>query len=124
VTSGYHLLFISGSNDVVSLVGGATTVTDSGSNNTYFVPAAGKGSVTFSTNILNTNDTLDLKTALAATNWNRTASSLSNYLKVVDSAKGATLSISSTSGGAAVAIATINGATTATLTSVLAHSIV
>jgi hypothetical protein len=42
---------------------------------------------------------------------------------VTDSTTAATLSISATSGGSGVAIATIDGATTATLSSLLAHSI-
>lgn len=117
------MLFLSGSGDIVSLAGGTNTVTDTGGSNTYILPAAGKGSDVFSSNILNIGDTLDLKPALAATNWTGSASTLSNYLKVTDSAQGATLSISAQSGGAGTVIATINGATTANLTSVLAHSI-
>ena len=66
---------------------------------------------------------MNLTTALAATNWNGSASTLSNYLKVTDSAQGATPSISATSGGSGVVIATIDGATTASLASLLAHSI-
>jgi hypothetical protein len=42
---------------------------------------------------------------------------------ITDSTHAATLSISATSGGSGVAIATIDGATTATLSSLLAHSI-
>jgi hypothetical protein len=42
---------------------------------------------------------------------------------VADSAQAATLSISATSGGPGIAIATIDGATTATLSSLLAHAI-
>ena len=122
-TAGTHLVFIKGSGDIVSLTGGADTITDSGSTNTYILPASGKGSDAFTSNILTTGDTLDLKPALAATNWNGSASTLSNYLTVTDSAKGATLSIAATSGGTGVAIGSISGATTATLTSLLAHSI-
>ena len=68
-------------------------------------------------------DRLDLTTALAATNWNGSASTLPNYLTVTDSAKGATLSISATSGGQRVVIATIDGANNANLSSLLASSI-
>jgi hypothetical protein len=122
-TSGNHMLFISGSGNSVNLSGGADTITDTGSNNTYILPAAGKGTDAFTSNILTTGDTLDLRTALAATDWTGSASTLPNYLKVSDSANGATLSIAPTSGGAGVAIATINGASTATLTSLLTHAI-
>jgi hypothetical protein len=122
-TSGGHMLFLSGSGDIVTLAGGANTITDTGSGNTYILPAGGNGSDTFTSNILATGDTLDLKTALAATNWTGSASTLTNYLTVTDSAKTTTLSISSSSGGPGTAIATITGATTATLASLLTHSI-
>ena len=89
----------------------------------YVIPAAGNGVEAFTSNILAMGDTLNLTTALAATNWNGSASTLSNYLKVTDSAHAATLSISAISGGSGVVIATIDGATTATLSSLLAHSI-
>ena len=111
------------SGDIVNLSGGANTITDSGSGNTYILPAAGNGTDTFSSNILTTGDTLDLKTALAATDWNGSAATLANYLTVTDSASAATLSISATSGGSATVIATINGASTVTLSSLLAHAI-
>jgi hypothetical protein len=122
-TSGTNILFVQGSNDVVDLSGGTNTVSDTGSANTYVLPAAGNGSVDFTSNILNTGDTLDLKPALAATNWDGTAGTLANYLQVTDSSKGAVLSIASTSGGTGTAIATISGATTMDLSTVLAHSI-
>jgi hypothetical protein len=121
--AGSHMLFLSGSGNIVNMSGGTETITDTGKGNTYILPAAGKGTNAFTSNILTTGDTLDLKPALAATNWDGTASTLSKYLTVTDSAQGATLSIAATSGGTGVAIASINGATTATLTSLLAHSI-
>ena len=122
-TAGAHMLFLNGSGDVVSLSGGAETVTDSGAANTYILPAAGHGSVSFTSNILTTADVLDLKPALAATNWNGAAATLANYLTVSDQASGATLSIAATSGGARVAIASIAGASSANLSSLLAHAI-
>jgi hypothetical protein len=105
------------------LKGAGAGVSSSSGQQTYVIPAAGNGVEAFTSNILAMGDTLNLTTALAATNWNGSASTLSNYLKVTDSAQGATLSISATSGGSGVAIATIHGATTATLSSLLAHSI-
>ncbi len=122
-TAGNHMLFLSGSGDIVNLSGGANTVTDTGSGNTYILPAAGNGTDTFTSNILATGDTLDLKTALAATDWNGAGATLSNYLTVADSAQGATLSVAPTSGGAGLAIATINGAIGTDLTSLLAHAL-
>ncbi|MEA2740362.1 MAG: hypothetical protein QOH05_3669, partial [Acetobacteraceae bacterium] len=122
-TAGTHMVFVTGSGNVLSLSGGANTITDTGGGNTYILPAAGNGTDSFTSNILTQADTLDLKTALAAADWTGTASTLAKYLTVADSAAGATLSIAPTSGGAGVAIATINGATTSTLTDLLAHAI-
>ncbi len=105
------------------LKGSGAAARPSGSGHSYVLPVAGSGAEIFTTNILTRGDTLDLRTALAATNWNGSASTLTNYLTVADLAQGATLSISATSGGSGVAIATIDGTATATLSSLLAHSI-
>ena len=122
-TSGNHMLFISGSGDTVNLSGGANTITDSGSGNTYIIPAAAKGSDIFAKNVLTDGDTLDLRSALAATTWNGSAATLANYLTVSNPSQGTVLSIASTSGGTGVAIATINGATGTSLSSLLAHAL-
>jgi hypothetical protein len=122
-TSGNHMLFLSGSGDSVSLSGGADTVTDSGGANSYVLPAAGNGTITFTGNILAMGDTLDLRTALAATNWNGSASTLSNYLTVAESGTAATVSIAAKSGGSSVTLATIDGAGSTSLASLLAHAI-
>jgi hypothetical protein len=103
--------------------GASTSGATPGGEQTYVIPAAGNGVEAFTSNILAMGDTLNLTTALAATNWNGSASTLPNYLKVADSTKAATLSISARSSGSGVVIATIDGATTATLSSLLAHSI-
>jgi ribosomal protein S11 len=126
-TGGNHMLFISGTGDSVNLTGGTDTITDTGSANTYILPAAGNGYDTFTgtaaANILTNGDTLDLRPALAATNWNGAASTLPGYLTVADTAAGAVVSVAPTSGGAGVAIATIGGATTASFSDVLAHAL-
>jgi hypothetical protein len=105
------------------LKGSVAAASPSNSGQTYVLPAAGNGAEIFTSNILAMGDRLDLTTALAATNWNGSASTLPNYLTVTDSAQAATLSISATSGGRRVAIATIDGANTASLSSLLASSI-
>ena len=122
-TSGNHMMFISGSGDTVNLAGGVNTITDTGSGNTYILPAAAKGSDIFTKNVLTDGDTLDLRSALSATTWNGSASTLANYLTVTNPSQGSVLSIASTSGGSSVAIATINGATGTTLSSLLAHAV-
>jgi beta-glucanase (GH16 family) len=101
----------------------AAGVSSSAGGQTYVIPAAGNGVEAFTSNILAAGDTLNLTMALAATDWNGSSSTLPNYLTVADSAQAATLSISATSGGPGIAIATIDGATTATLSSLLAHAI-
>ena len=103
-TSGNHSVFISGTGDTVNLSGGTNTITDTGGGNTYVVPAAGTGYDTSSTNVLANGDTLDLRTALAATNWTGSASTLSNYLSVANEPQVTVLSIAPTSGGTAGAV--------------------
>jgi hypothetical protein len=122
-TSGSHMVFISGTGDTVNLSGGTNTITDTGSGNTYVIPAAGKGNDTFTTSVLTIGDTLDLRTALAATNWTGSASTLSNYLSVTNGTQATVLSIAPTAGGTAAAIATIDGASGTILSSLLAHAL-
>jgi hypothetical protein len=122
-SSGNHMVFISGTGDTVSLSGGTNTITDTGSGNTYVIPASGKGYDTFSTNVLANGDTLDLRTALAATNWTGSASTLSKYLSVTNATQGIVLSIAPTSGGTAAAIATIDPPSNTTLASLLTHTL-
>ncbi|HEY0182199.1 MAG TPA: hypothetical protein VGC09_05270, partial [Rhodopila sp.] len=122
-TSGNHMLFISGSGDTVRLSGGTNTITDSGKGNTYVIPRAGNGSDVFTSNVLAAGDTFDLRTALAATDWNGAKSTLPKYLSVASTGQGAVLSIAPTSGGAGVAIATLNGASGMNLTTLLAHAV-
>ena len=117
------MLFITGSGDTVKLSGGTNTITDTGSGNTYVIPAAGKGYDSFANNVLTIGDTLDLRTALAATNWSGSASTLSKYPTVTNTTAGAVLSIASTSGGTATGIATIGGASGTTLSGLLAHAL-
>jgi hypothetical protein len=116
-------VFISGTGNTVKLTGGKETITDTGNHNTYVIPAAGKGYDAFTSNVLASNDTLDLRTALAATNWTGSASTLSRYLTVTNTTQGTVLSIASTSGGSVTGIATINGASGTTLASLLTHAL-
>jgi len=121
-TSGNHMVFIHASGDRVMLSGGNDKVTDTGSGNTYVIPAAGKGYDTFTSDILK-NDTLDFTSALQATSWNGTAGALTGYLHLSTASGNAVISISSSVGGTATAVATIRGGGSETFTSLLAHSI-
>jgi hypothetical protein len=123
VASGTHMLFVSGSGDTVTFAAGGSSVTDTGGGNTYILPAAASGTTTFASNITNIGDTLDLKPALAATNWNGTAATLANYLTVKDTAAGAVVYVAPTSGGTGVAVASITGATSLSYSTLLAHAI-
>ena len=123
-TAGNHMVFVTGTGNALSLSGGVETVNDTGGANTYTLPASGHGRTLFTSDILTIGDTLDLRTVLAATNWNGMVATLPDYLTVVSSAHGAHLSVAATSYGTGVTIATIQGATDTTLNSLLAHSIV
>jgi hypothetical protein len=46
------MLFLSDKGDIVTVTGGADTITDAGSDNTYGLPAASEGSDTFTGNVL------------------------------------------------------------------------
>jgi hypothetical protein len=122
-TAGAHLLFVTGSGDTLTLSGGTETITDTGTYNDYIVPAAGGGMLAFSSDILNGSDYLDLRAALAATQWNGTTAALGSYLHVTDTSGGATLAVSATASGSSVAVASVSGASSATLQTFLAHAI-
>ncbi len=117
------MVFVSGTGDTVNLSGGTNTIADTGKSNIYVIPAAGKGSGVFTSNILAGDDRLDLRSALAATDWNGTNATLAKYLSIANTSQGAILSITRTHGGAGEIIAKIGGATNADLSTVLAHSI-
>lgn len=121
--SGDTTFFIDGSNSTIDLSGGSSTVTDNGGSNTFIVAAASTGSATFRNDVLSLGDTIDLRTALAATNWGGSTSDLGNYLSVTDTSSGATISIASTSGGLFVPIATIADETSLNLNGLLSHAI-
>jgi hypothetical protein len=87
------------------------------------LPAAGGGLVSFPGDILNAGGALDLTNALAATDWNGTASTLPDYVTVTDTSAGAVISLATTAGGPGTAIATIPGATDLNLDTLLAHAV-
>jgi hypothetical protein len=121
--AGDRIVFIGGTGDTVALSGGTNMITETGDNNTYVLPSAGGGYDRFTTNVLAKGDTLNLKAALAASDWNGAPSTLGNYLTVTNTLQGAELSISATAGGNAIGVATIRGTTDATLNSLLTHII-
>jgi hypothetical protein len=116
--------------DTMALIGGSSDAADPatasgslGGGTVYVLPAAGSGPVTFADDILNAGATLDLTNALAATDWNGAASALPDYLTVTDTSAGAVVSLATTAGGPGTAIATIPGATDLNLDTLLAHAV-
>ena len=105
----------------MSFIGNSTGST-SGTGGVYVLPAAGSGVLALAGDVLDAGGTLDLTAALAATDWNGTASTLPGYLAVTDTSAGATISIAPTFDGSATAIATIAGATSLDLKTLLAHA--
>ena len=122
-----RMLFVTGTGDTITVTGGSQSgiqsITDEGGLNTYVLSPAGKGSETFTSNILTLNDTLDLHPALAATDWNHSSSILSSDLGVTSRNGAATLLVAPTAGGKAVAIATIGVVGGTTLPGLLAHAL-
>jgi hypothetical protein len=122
-TTDAHMVFVTGSGDTMNPSGGTNTVTDTGGGNTYVLPAAGQGKDRFTSDVLASGDTLDLRTALSATDWNGAADTLPAYLAMTDTTHGAKLSIAATAYGTGTTIASIHGATGTTLTDLLSHAI-
>ncbi|MBN8875833.1 MAG: hypothetical protein J0H67_23600 [Rhodospirillales bacterium] len=122
-TGGDHMLFVSGNNNTIALSGGNSMISDSGWNNTYVVPQGGQGWIGFDSNVLYSGDVLDLRSALAATDWNGAADMLPAYLGFWGNGSSATLTISATAWGNTSAIATIAGADGTDLSTLLSHAI-
>ena len=117
------MTFINDWGTTTDLSGGTSTVTDNAGENTFILPAAGNGLVTFANDILNLGDTLNLSTALSATDWDGSPDTLANYLSVSGWDGSAVVSIASTAGGAASPIATIAGEAGLDLGTLLGHAI-
>ncbi len=107
-------------NDVISVAGLGDTVNAGGGNNTIYtesdwykggqdtivLPKASKGFDSVE-DFDPTSDKLDLRQALAATNWNGAAATLGSYVQVTPSSTSSVVSISSTANGTAHAIASL-----------------
>jgi hypothetical protein len=123
-SAGDHMVFIKGSNNTLAMQGGTETVSDAGSNNTFIVPAAGKGLDIFSANPL-VNDKLDFRDALKATGWDGSAGKLGNYLHLTHAVSGTAISISPDGqAGHAVGVVLLQGQPDVALSTLMAHSVV
>jgi hypothetical protein len=117
------MLFISGSNNTADLSGGADTVTDTGGGNTFILPSGSNPAASFTSDILDKGDVLDLRTALASTDWNGSNDTLSKYLSVSSSSDAAEISLAKTAGGHGTTIAHISGAAGLDLDSLQSHAL-
>lgn len=122
-TSGNHSVFLYGSHDTIQMSGGAATIQEHGSNNTFVLPKVGSGYDWLIGPELTNGDQFDFRSALAATNWDGNGEELSNYLQVTTDGSGNTrVSISATAGGPANAVLVLDGVT-ASMSQILAQSI-
>ena len=81
--SGDHLFLISGNACTFNFSGGTETVRDSGrGGNTFTLPPAGLGSAIFNAATMTNGDSFNLRAALAATQWDGSASTLQSYLHI------------------------------------------
>ncbi|HEY1931240.1 MAG TPA: type I secretion C-terminal target domain-containing protein [Acetobacteraceae bacterium] len=117
---------IAGSGNVVNAGGGWNTINDSGSGNTIVIPQAGQGTDAIYGYVLQDNDTLDMRSLLAATQWNGNAATLSDFVQVsAPDGADAVISVdpSGKAGGASYHVATLYGAGPVSVATVLSHSL-
>ena len=120
--SGNDTITVGGKGNTINAGAGSNIIHGGTGSDTFVLPAAGKGFDTI-TGFLETNaDLLDLRTALGATKWNGSATTLGKYLLVTNDTKGdTTLSIATTGTGSGTAIAVLEGAGNLALADLLSH---
>jgi serralysin len=130
---GYNTISTGGQNDTIKIGGsgnrvyaggGHNVIEDGGSLNTIVLSRAGIGFDDVYGYVLQGGDKFDLRSALSATTWDGQKSTLTQYLSVGTSGNDATISMRSTVGGTAVALATLHDSGALTMTGLLMHSIV
>jgi Ca2+-binding RTX toxin-like protein len=118
--AGNDTITAGGNGNRINAGGGNNTITATGSNNTFVLPQAGQALDTINGFSETNSDVLDLRAALAATQWNHSAATLANFLQVTSGGGDTTLSIALSGSEAGTAIATLNGGTFG-LTDLLSH---
>lgn len=130
--AGGNAITTGGSNDVIRVAGsgnrvdassGHNTIMDSGHNNTIVLPGAGQGTDDLYGYILQNDDVLDLRAAMAGTSWDGSSASLSHYLSITPVNNGGDLqvSLSRTASGSASVIAVLHGEGSVDADHVLQH---
>jgi hypothetical protein len=112
-----------GSGNTINAGTGNNALYDSGSSNNIVMPGPGQGFDDIYGPILNNGDLLDLRTALDATAWDGSTSSLGSYLRVTTSGSDAIVSMTTNPGGAYSQVADLHDVGSTTLSTLLAHSI-
>ncbi len=124
-TAGNHMVLISGNHDSFNLSRGVETIVDNGGGgNIFHLPAAGMGSAAFNASALTKGDVFDLKTVLAATQWNGSTRALGSYLHTVGSGANTELLVSTAASRSASAtlVATFDNQHVG-LSTILAHAL-
>jgi beta-glucanase (GH16 family) len=121
---GNDTIHITGSGDAIDAGAGNNSIVDEGSANTITMPKAGQGFDDIAGAVLQIGDILDFRAALANTQWNGQQSDLSNFLHVNASGNDAILSVSTSAGSTAIAVATLHDAGPLSLENLLTHVIV
>lgn len=119
--AGNDTIQVAGSGNVINAGGGQNTIADSGSGNTIVLPDGG-GNDTIYGYVLQNNDTLDLRSALAATSWNNDPATLGSFIAVATVNNSAVISLSPTGTGGGSVIATLQDSGSISLAALLAHS--
>jgi hypothetical protein len=125
--AGNDTIHIAGSGNVVNAGAGINQIGDSGSNNRIVLPLAGQGFDDINSPVLLHNDTLDLRSMLAATAWNGNLAKIGNYVQVASPNQvDATITVdpSGIAGGASYAVATLHGSGPVSLSELLSVSLV
>ena len=121
--SGNDTITFAGTGNVINAGGGTNWLVDDGQSSTLVIPAANAGNDTIYGSELSNGDTFDLRSALAATNWNGASSALSQYLHLSSKGGVETLSISSKANGSSAAVAQFENTGSFSLTTFLAHAL-
>jgi serralysin len=117
---------IAGSGNVVNAGAGTNEIDDSGTANRLVMPRGGQGLDNIFGYVLQNQDTIDLRSMLAGTQWNHTAATLGNYVGV-RTVNGADTVISVTPSGVAGSthydVATLHGTGPVDFATLIAHSL-
>ena len=128
ITAGSGSSFITfiGQHDTIDLTHGTSTVMAQGTNATIIFGGPELTPAQIFGNALAANDVFDLRTTLAATDWDGRQNTLANYLSVESKGNSSVITVDVDGAGSksAASIASLNDVAGLTYNSLLAHSIV